>query len=195
MKGVFDFNQYFQSWIHGDQKSFKILFDYLMPKFIALTFNVTKSREIAEDITMNTFLQIWQMRDRYAHVEAPDQYFFGILRQQIAAYLRKKKIDTEELVEKHYHEALNDDHVITMNEIKECYQLALNTLTEQQRKVFQMSREQYLTNKEIAVILNISVHTVNNHIKAAIKIMKAHFYHYQDIAICLVTFYLATELH
>ncbi|MBL1407662.1 sigma-70 family RNA polymerase sigma factor [Sphingobacterium faecale] len=194
MKVLFDFNFYFQSWIHGDQKSFKILFDYLMPKFMALAFNVTRSKETAEEITMNTFLQIWQMRDRYTHVEAPDHYFFGILRQQIAAYLRKKKIHTEELMEVHYRDVSDHDNVISVKEVKECYQVALDTLTEQQRKVFQMSREQYLTNKEIAEILNISVHTVNNHIKAAIKVMKAHFYNYPDIAMCLAIFYMLGSL-
>lgn len=194
MKEVFDFNLYFHAWIHGDQKSFKILFDYLMPRFLALTSKVTKNKEEAEEITMNTFVQIWQMRDRYNHVESPHLYFFGILRQQLAAHLRRKRTHTLELKESHHDEMSSDDSSIAVKELKECYQVALTKLTEQQRKVFQLSREQYLTNKEIATALNISVHTVNNHIKAAIKVMKAHFYQHQDIAICLLAVYEGTQV-
>lgn len=186
MKSEFDFNKYFQSWINGDQKSFKILFEYLMPRFLALTAKVTKNKEEAEEITMNTFVQIWLMRERYKHVEAPVHYFFGILRQQIAAYLRKKKRVTFELNDQHYDILPSNDQTIAIKELRECYQVALAKLTEQQRKVFQLSREQYLSNKEIAIALNISVHTVNNHIKAAIKVMRAHLYQYEDIAICIM---------
>ena len=50
----------------------------------------------------------------------------------------------------------------------------LEQLTPRQKEIFQLSREEGLTHDEIAKKLNISVHTVKNHMVTALAFINSH---------------------
>ena len=52
---------------------------------------------------------------------------------------------------------------------------AMEKLTPRQREIFEMSRTQELSHKEIAQTLGISVNTVQEHISTSLKIIRAYF--------------------
>ena len=51
---------------------------------------------------------------------------------------------------------------------------AMEKLTPRQREIFEMSRTQELSHKEIAQTLGISVNTVQEHISTSLKIIRAY---------------------
>src|SRR5690606_820409 len=62
-------------------------------------------------------------------------------------------------------------------EIKELQQIIsdfVDALPPQAQRIFRLSREQYLTNKEIAATLHISEKTVENHTTTVLKKLKTH---------------------
>ncbi|MEO6289526.1 MAG: sigma-70 family RNA polymerase sigma factor, partial [Ginsengibacter sp.] len=63
-------------------------------------------------------------------------------------------------------EAGND---LENKEIQQYFHRAVNTLTSQQSLVYKLSREEGMKHHEIAELLNISPHTVKNHISLALR--------------------------
>ena len=57
---------------------------------------------------------------------------------------------------------------------------ALETLTPQQKRVFDMSRKDMKSHKEIADSLGISVYTVQQHISTALKVIRAFLAKYAE---------------
>jgi len=52
------------------------------------------------------------------------------------------------------------------------YQAALNKLTPKQREIFLLSRDEEFSHQQISDRAGLSVHTINNHLTTALKIMK-----------------------
>ena len=81
----------------------------------------------------------------------------------------------------------NDEETLAgIKEIEQTYQQAVLRLPEKQRAVFLMSREDGLSQKQIAESHKISVNTVNNHIKAALKNIRKDMGHFSE-ALPLIT--------
>lgn len=164
------------AWVAGDERAFRRVFDYFYPRLLAASHKMMKNRENAEELVMNVLLKTWLHRQKIASVVQLDEYLFGILRQQIAGFARKRAIVAE---------PINDIPLmklgtasqpeLSMWEIRERYEAALLKLTPQQRRIFLMSREEQYGNNEIAARTGLSVHTVNNHIKASLKVMHREF--------------------
>mgnify|MGYP001019029116 CR=1 FL=1 len=62
----------------------------------------------------------------------------------------------------------------THKHIEEALKISIEKLPEKCGKIFYLSRQEHLTNKEIAVRLNISIKTVENQITLAIKKMRKY---------------------
>jgi len=63
------------------------------------------------------------------------------------------------------------DHV-AVTELQQAISIALEGLPPQCRRVFEMSRTEQLSYQEIAIQLNISTNTVENHISKALKLLR-----------------------
>jgi RNA polymerase sigma-70 factor (ECF subfamily) len=64
----------------------------------------------------------------------------------------------------------------------------VSSLPEQQRKIFQLSKEQGLSSDEIAKELNLSKRTVENHLYRALKYLKDNFA--KDSLISMLFYYI-----
>ena len=136
---------------------------------------------------MNVLLKTWQFRTQIAGIEEPDDYIFGIMRQQIAGFMRKKVIVANPIEDVPLTKlGVIREPEITLREIRERYQAALLKLSSQQKKIFLMSREDQLSHQEIASRTGLSVNTINNHIKASLKVLRDEFQENIEIIGCLL---------
>ena len=68
----------------------------------------------------------------------------------------------------------NQHDNLLLKEIEEEISSFVKTLPEQRKKVFLLSREENMKNKEIAFLLNISEKTVEKHITKALSDIRTH---------------------
>ena len=61
---------------------------------------------------------------------------------------------------------------ILANDLKQLISCAMQQLTPRQRKIFEMSREQQMSHKEIADVLGISVNTVQESISTSLRTLR-----------------------
>jgi RNA polymerase sigma-70 factor (ECF subfamily) len=159
----------------GNMESFDHLYRKYFPRLFAFSMHLTRSRTDADEIVQETFIKIWETRERLN----PDLPFAGYI-IKIARNLIYNKT-TKRLREAdlafNYSQVQSGASEVTTEEIN--YN-SLNTLLSEvvnqlpfmQKKVFTMSRLHGMSNQEIASRLQLSQSTVENHINLATRKLK-----------------------
>ncbi|MDE1192602.1 MAG: sigma-70 family RNA polymerase sigma factor [Arachidicoccus sp.] len=141
-------------------------------KMVQRAYQKTGSIEIAEEIAQNTFLKFYE---KGIHIEGePLGYLHVILKNEIVNYFRSH-IELLSLQSLHDHLAYADDNVgnyIRHKELLKQYEIGIEKLPEQCRKVFLLRKDSNLSNKEVSALLGISINTVEQHMRKALKILR-----------------------
>lgn len=155
----------------GDVLAFELIYRKYASGLFQSAFNILKDTAICEDIIQELFITLWTKRESLA-VNNLKSYLYRATRNNVLMYIRSNRvlIDIEEL-EVLCSQASSSDR-LHANELKYSLNQSLEQLPEKCRKIFQMSRFQELSHKEIAKELNISVKTVENQIGIALKRLK-----------------------
>ncbi|ADV42811.1 RNA polymerase sigma-70 factor [Bacteroides helcogenes] len=154
----------------GDERAFKLLFDtYFVPlcRFMKLYL---KDETLIEEIALDIFMYIWTNRENFTIRLTIKAYLFQAARNRCLNVLRDNK---QTCPVDEFCETLSDSHTIDADmEAKELNRLveeAVCSLPDKCREVFRQSRQENLTNKEIAEKTQTSVKTVEAQITKALK--------------------------
>lgn len=163
-------------WLKGDEQAFQYVVGNYFHQMSAFALQMVRHQEDAEELVMNAFVKLWQHKHRIVDVSRPEEYLFGILRREIVAHARKRVLMTEPIDSIELQDLGKVEHPeLELQELRIKYQLALDKLTPRQRMIFQLSREQDMTQQQIADNTGLSVNTVGNHMNAALKVFREEF--------------------
>jgi len=179
--------QHLADWVSGDERAFKKVFDFYLPRLVTFSCKSLKNLEDAEELSLNVLLNIWKFKSGVHAIVDFEDYLYGILRNQIARHYRKKLLVTEDMDMIPLHNLGSVDHPeFSLKELQLRYTAALNQLPEKQREIFILSREQGMSQKQIALEKGLSVNTVNNQITTSLKFMRKQFNDYPEALSMLV---------
>ncbi|MBD0725308.1 RNA polymerase sigma-70 factor [Flavobacterium sp. L1I52] len=175
MKALFtDNSELIQALKIGDPKAYNYLVNTYHHKLCVYAYSFTHDHDLSEDIVQNVFMRIWNKRNnlkddfsiinflyRSVYNEFIDQY-----RNQKSLYpLEKKYIDAViTIVES------EDEH--SLERIIKIVKQEIQKLPPKCKEVFLLSKEEGLTNIEIAEYKNISIKSVEAHITKAFSILR-----------------------
>ena len=137
---------------------------------------------IAEDIVSDSLVKYWRLISTQKG-EATEALLLSILRNKALDYLRHKAVhnaaieNLEEIKKRELSIRIStleawDPEEIFREEIRTILQRTLQSLPEQTRRIFEMSRFENKTVKEIAIETNLSVKGVEYHITKTLKILR-----------------------
>jgi RNA polymerase sigma-70 factor (family 1) len=155
----------------GDALIFSELFNEYHHKVYFYTLSKTHSPYIAEETTQLTFIKLWQYRANLDETLPISRQIFRIAKTTCIDLLRKETSQSKLLHTKNGRPA-TELPVTDAFEVKEMQQQlahAVQNMPPVRRKVFELSRYEFKSHKEIAQLLSLSVKTVENHIALAIK--------------------------
>ena len=163
--------------IDGDEDAFCELYAAYKSRLIYFAMRFLKSREYAEDIFQDAFTIIWQGR-RFINPDTSfSSYLYTIVRNRILNQLRDLA-NQDKIKEQVMSQAIdyNNDtkNEILANDLQQLISCALQRLTPRQREIFEMSREQQMSHKEIAEALGISVNTVQESISTSLRTLRTY---------------------
>jgi RNA polymerase sigma-70 factor (family 1) len=174
----------------GNEASFECLFDRYHERLFQYTSLFIKSPQVAEEVVMDVFMKIWLARDLIGQVENFDSFLFRVAHNKAIDFLRMvaKTPDFKQLMWDTMQLSASDDAdaMLLRTEFEGKVRQAMSLLSEQRRKVFEMSREQEMSHDQIASRLGLSKHTVNNHIVEAKRFIRSYLSKNLDIAYALV---------
>lgn len=168
----------------GDQRAFAVLYDLFAPDLISFIAKKIANSETAEDILHDLFISVWRNREMIDEIESLPAYLFSSCRYLILAqYRQEMKI---KLTHDFEHLEFEDETIPIEDQLYYRYIIDIVTkeienLPDKCKAVFKLSREYYLSNKEIAYKLNISESTVEKHINKAIRHLRtatSHLFHF-----------------
>lgn len=157
----------------GDHDSYETLFRLYYVKFVNFADAIIKDRSVSKDIVQEAFIKIWANRARLDENQILENYIYVIVKRLILNYLRNTKksesIDSDIAHSVQYDSLGGQDLIVIANETRSRMQNIVSRMPEQRRKVFVMSRNQGMSNRQIAEALQISVKTVERHMTLALS--------------------------
>ncbi len=159
-------------------KAFDIIYKKYSRRLFGFVFRYIKQETDTEEIVQEVFIKIWQSRENINIYSSFESFLFTIA-HNATVNLLKKRATEQKYVEhvkslQHIDEAYELTDEIHYKELKHKFQDLLNELSPRQKEIFQLSRDEGLSHKEIAERLGISVHTVKNHLVATLSFLKSN---------------------
>lgn len=181
----------------GDEGAFRILFDQYRNKIFSIAWKITGVESAAEDVVQEVFIKLWMNKEKLAEIENFNAYLNTITRNHIFNNLRKVAYEQtflEELIRLQSVNTIDVSDSVLYNELQNLVHRAIQQLTPQQKKVFQLSRTDGLKHAEIAARLNISRSTVKDHIVEALRSIRTFLNAHEDLTSLLVILHLCSLL-
>jgi RNA polymerase sigma-70 factor (family 1) len=162
----------------GDESYFKQVFDQYHQKLYFFILYKTRSEYIAEEVVQLAFTKLWQCRHTLKEEYTISTQLFRIATTTLIDFLRKynsKEAVTARLDTLQMEKGI-DSTIEKMNgaDLQKRISAAVNDLPPVRKQVFEMSREQGMSYREIAETLSVSSKTVETHIYKALKQIKKH---------------------
>ena len=158
----------------GDQIAFRHLFYQYADSLERFINYYIHDREKSQDLVLDIFTYIWENRQNFEIKLTLKAYLFQAALNKSFTYIRDKKIPVY-LEEMEGMEIVqNYDSELELQELHHLIEEAVSLLPDKCREIFRKSREENLTNKEIAGQLHISEKTVEGQITIALKKIRIH---------------------
>jgi len=155
----------------GNLRAFGELFDRYGKRLFHFSMGYLKSTQNAEEIVQDVFLKIWMNKEELSAQKSVESYMFTIAKNGILNTIRKSKSEQVYLNYAKLHpekDILLDDE-LDFNELEKAYKDAIEQLSPRRKEIYLLSKEQFLSNAEIAVMMKISIKTVENQMTSAIS--------------------------
>lgn len=161
-----------------DQQAFTELYNRYHTGIYNYQSAFVKIPSIAEDLTQEVFLKIWEARRRMEIHTSFTAYIFRISRNVAIDSIKKISADRQLRNEvMHNMQSSFPENGISKLQAKEVHSLynqAVDSLSRQRKAVYVLCREEGKTYEEAAKLLGISRHTVKEHMTESLRSLR-HF--------------------
>lgn len=142
-----------------------------------------KDKSTVEDLAQNVFIRFWEKRHQIKVTSSVKAYLNRMAINEAIGYLRKnKKWDIEEVTPNTPTQSASSvEEQYLHTELETKITNAIDSLPPKCRAVFQMSRFDDLTYREIAEKLGISIKTVENQMGKALRVLRTKMKGYLHI--------------
>ena len=157
-----------------DQAVLKSLFQQHYLSVCKSIYRFVKDKSTTEDIAQDVFIKFWEKRKQLKITSSVAAYLHRMGTNEAISYLRRlKHFESEEVIEYSVpNNLVSGESEMLQSELQENVTEAINSLPPKCRAIFQLSRFEDLTYKEIAAKLDISVKTVENQMGKALRVLR-----------------------
>ena len=160
----------------GNQLAFSIVYKTYAAQTFSLAFKYLLNKELAEDAVQNLFLKLWLRKEEIDETKPINRYLFTMLKNDLLNTLRDSKKNIyllEDCLSMVLELEDNSQNENLKQEQMNIIQQALEQLSPQRRKVFEMKVSGKYSNQEIADKLNLSINTIKFQYSQSLKQIRA----------------------
>ncbi|SHG30596.1 RNA polymerase sigma-70 factor, ECF subfamily [Flavobacterium segetis] len=174
----------------GNQVVYTQLVEKNWQKVLHHALSYVKSYPIAQELTQDVFIQIWEKRKKLSEVNNFENYLFIVSRNLIISHIRKKLIETNSLKGEKLQELFfNPDEQYEFKELTEIINEGTTLLQEPRRSVFLLSRMEGRDANYISKKLGIAPRTVRWHLLQSLNFLRNYLH--QKYNMDLLTLFLS----
>ncbi|WP_372936154.1 RNA polymerase sigma factor [Seonamhaeicola sp.] len=159
----------------GNTDAYTYLVDAYHQKLCVYAFSLSHDHYYAEDIVQNVFFKVWQKRKKLKEDFNIQGFLYKLVYNEFIDLYRKEKAVMS--LEKKYIEALDtvineDDNNSVLEQLISLVKDEIENLPPKYKQTFLLSKQEGLTNIEIADYLNVSIKTVEAQMTKAFSIIR-----------------------
>lgn len=158
----------------GDEHAYEIAFLKYYTPLCQYTWKYVWAEELSKEIVQEVFTEVWEDRKNLKPSGHLRGFLFEVARNKALDYIKHQKI-----VERYLSEAKRQKKENLLQSsyreegasqgFHEAIEEAINSLPPKGRQIFELNRKEGLTYREISEYLNISVKTVETHMRRVLK--------------------------
>ncbi len=161
--------------VNDDRKAFSVIYDRYKEVLYRHAYRMLRDEEEVKDILQELFANLWNRRFDLPHTDNLSSYLYKAVRNRVLDRIAHRK------VEERYLSSLADfleagvcmtDELVREKELAQLIEKEVSKLPPRMREVFELSRRDNLSYKEIAEVLQISDKTVKKQVSNALTFLK-----------------------
>jgi len=159
----------------GDQAAFTEIYNRYKNLLYIHIFKRLGDREETKDIIQELFSLLWHKRNELTLNASLSGYLYKSVRNRLINVIAHKKVQTSYLTSLQSvadQNSASTDSLLRENELMKLIDKEIAELPPKMREVFELSRKDNLSHKEIAAQLGISEKTVKKQVNNALKILR-----------------------
>lgn len=155
----------------NDEKAFTELYDRYWLRLLTRANFLLNSQEDAEETVHDIFVCLWRKRKTLHILHSFHTYISAMLHYDCLKVLAKRKrLRAKELVGVAAEKVdISTEQWLAFGELREEMEAVISKLPDRCQLIFRLSREQFLSDKEIARKLDLSVNTVRTQMHRALQ--------------------------
>lgn len=162
----------------GQRDAYEEIYHRFKGILYAHAYRMLGDREEVRDLLQEVFVALWSKRQEL-QIKNVSAYLYSSIRNRIIDRVsrqrsRNKYLESMSFYAEH-HSYQVPDRILYEKELRAMIEAEVNALPERMRLVFQMSRKEHLSHKEIGEKLGISETTVRKQVNNALKILRSKF--------------------
>jgi RNA polymerase sigma-70 factor (ECF subfamily) len=161
----------------GDEKAFKEFYHLQFFKLYQFAYSFVHSKEISEEIANDVFVGLWQKKNTISTINNIQVYLYVSVKNASLNYLRKNNLSLpasiDDLSVDHFPLVADPELLLSQRELQQQIREAIEQLPPRCRLIFKLVKEDGLSYKEVAAILEISIKTVDSQLCLALKKLAA----------------------
>jgi RNA polymerase sigma-70 factor (ECF subfamily) len=168
---------------NGDIDKMGLLYERYNRQLFRFFFNMTRKKEISEDMVQNIFIRMLKYPDGFAGFGEFRTWMYHIARNAVYDYFKKTKKDPAAADIKEYEDKIAGDnfadHRIEKEQELRILEAAMGRLSDENRELLVLCRFQELKYNEIASLLNTTEGAVKVRVHRALSQLKNNFMNIQ----------------
>ncbi|MDR2282513.1 MAG: RNA polymerase sigma-70 factor [Sphingobacterium sp.] len=160
---------------NGDHSALERIYKRYHGVLYSHAYRRLPDREEVRDILHEIFINLWQNRNGLIITSSLSAYLYASVRSRVLNSIRNQKVRSNYVQSLQHFMDEGQEVVETKFREKELISLVeqeVSLLPLQMRTIFEMSRFQELSHKEVAEELNISPQTVRTQVRNALRILR-----------------------
>ena len=158
---------------YEDEAAYKKLFFHFFLPLKSFSFTIIKSKELAEEIVSDVLIEIWAKRKQLTSIDDLKMYLYVSVRNASLRKLQQGKkrmaLSLDDVNVEFASSFENAETILLTHELSKTIDAAIQQLPQRCKLIFKLAKEDRLKYKEIALLLNISVKTIDHQVSIALK--------------------------
>lgn len=166
----------------GDVDAFNSLYYKYYNAVFSNVFNLTKNEETSRDILQEVFISLWEKRRTIDVDKSIAGWLFVVSYNKALNWLKKNILRATVLLVPEIVSAEDESSIYLHEKQTALLKEAVNHLSPQTRRVFELCKLQGKSYDETALELDLSRHTVKEYLAVAMNFIKAYVRRYPDFS-------------
>ncbi len=180
--------------VNGDTQSFTAIYEQYHAKVYHYCFRFVRSKEVAQEITSDVFVKLWQKRETLETCQPIGGLLLKITRDYCLDFLRKVARD-KHLRDRYVEQYIDSSSTVLedqlfFNEGMKIARKAIENLPPRCKEVFHLRYFRGLTLIQISETLKISPNTVQNHLQKGKRLVRTYLQSHTDLILGLLLIWI-----